>query len=177
MGFGFNLGMIFIVLPLTGILFFKWLLSNKRIYGLILGSIWLGIICIVLLSLILRPFFETVELDSNDYYGTFVIDRSRFSGEQADWQYNHFRFTLTENDSIFFYVTDHDKVLETYKGSISFRKPYSSARLVINMEQPIPHVLSSDPTTFRNTSDFYLVFYSPKFRNMFFKKGDWTMIE
>jgi len=176
MGFGFNLGMIFIVLPLTGILLFIWLISRKRIFGIFLALIWGGIFSLIIISFGLRPFFEKIVLDKEDYYGEYIINRAYFSGSQSDWQYNHFRFEITKDDSIFFYKTDDENILATHKGVITYPKPYNSARLDINMNQPTHHVISSNPTTYRKVWDFYLVFYSSKFNNMFFTKGEWKPI-
>jgi hypothetical protein len=39
------------------------------------------------------------------------------------------------------------------------------------MEQPTHHIMTSNPTTYRSAWSFYLVFYSPKFNNVYFKKG------
>jgi hypothetical protein len=45
-----------------------------------------------------------MELDKEDIYGNYVIDRDICSGKQADWQYNHYRFKITEeNKNIFLY--------------------------------------------------------------------------
>src|SRR4051812_5379886 len=41
-------------------------------------------------------------------------------------------------------------------------------KLIINMEQPTHHILTSNPTTYRSAWSFYLIFNSPKFGNMFF---------
>ncbi len=53
--------------------------------------------------------------------------------ENEDWQYNNFRFKIKKNDSLYFYITDGQKINETYKGMISTLAPYKSARLVIEM--------------------------------------------
>ena len=179
MGFGFNLFFIFILVPLTGILLIAWLLSRKLWIGKILGFIWLGIFGLVLLSGIVRWLTSKTELDKDDYYGEYVINRDYFQGKQTDWQYNHFRFEITDNDSILFYVTDNEKVLKTYRGTIKTTDPrnYRSARLIIEMEEPTHHILTSNPTTYRSAWDFYLVFKSPKFYNVFFEKGKWKLIE
>jgi hypothetical protein len=176
MGFGFNLGMIFIVLPLTGILLLIWLVSQKRIFGVFLAVIWGGIFGLIILSFGLRPFFEKIVLDKEDYYGEYIINSAYFTGSQSDWQYNHFRFEITKDDSIFFYETDDENILTTHKGVITYPKPYNSARLDIKMNQPAHHVTSSNPTTYRQVWDFYLVFHSTKFDNMFFKKDTWKPI-
>ena len=177
MGFGFYLLFIIILLPLTGILLIAWLLSKKLFYGKALGLIWLGFIGLVLLSGIAGWLTSKTQLDKDDYYGEYVINRDYFKGEQTDWQYNHYRFEITEEDSIFFYVTDKEKILETFRGKITTTTPYDSARLIIEMEQSTHHILTSNPTTYRSTWDFYLVFKSPKFHNVFFKQGKWRPIE
>ena len=177
MGFGFNLFFIFILVTLTGILLIAWLLFKKKWIGKILGFIWLGIFGLALLSGIGQWLTSKTELDKKDYYGEYVINRDYFKGEQTNWQYNHFRFEITDEDSIFFYVTDKEKILKTFRGSIKTTTPYSSARLIIEMEQPTHHIMTSNPTTYRSAWDFYLVFKSPKFYNVFFEKRKWKPIE
>lgn len=106
-----------------------------------------------------------------------MINRDYFKGEQCDWQYNHFRFEIAENDSIYFHVTEGQKILETYKGRISTTTQYSSARLIISMQNPTHHIMKSNPTTYRSAWSFYLVFDSERFDNVFFKKGKWKPIK
>ncbi|MBL3655331.1 hypothetical protein [Fulvivirga sediminis] len=177
MGFGFNLFFIFILVPLTGILLIAWLLSRKLWIGKILGIIWLGIFGLALLSGVFQWLTSKTELDKEDYCGEYVVNRDYFEGEQTDWQYNHFRFEITNYDSIFFYVTEKENILKTFRGTIKTTTPYSSARLIIEMEQPTHHIMTSNPTTYRSAWDFYLVFKSPKFHNVFFEKGKWKPIE
>lgn len=176
MGFGFNLGFIFIILPLTIILLLIWALSGKKIFGKTLGLIWLGLIGLVVLSLTIHTLTAKKELEKKDYFGEYVIDRNYFKGKHANWQYNNFSFEIRQDDKIYFYVTDKDKILKTYKGTISTLTPYSSERLVINMEQPTIHIMKSNPTIYRSAWSFYLVFHSNKFNNMYFKKGTWKPI-
>jgi hypothetical protein len=116
-------------------------------------------------------------LEKEDYFGEYTIDRDYFTGKQTDWQYNHYRFKIKENDSIYFYVTDREKINETYKGVISTLASYRSARLVIEMESPIHHVLTTNPTIYREAWGFFMVFKSPKFNNMYFRKAEWKPIE
>ncbi|WP_198342274.1 hypothetical protein [Pedobacter psychrophilus] len=119
------------------------------------------------------------ELNKNDYYGHYIINRDFFPGRQANWQYETYRFEIKKNDSIYFYVTNKEKILKTYRGTIQTTDPsqYSSERLIINMEQPIHHILKTDPTTYRSSWNFYLVFYSEKFNNLYFKKGKWRPLD
>ena len=178
MGFGFNLFFVFLLIPLTGILLLTWLLTKKKIFGKFIGFIWLGIIGLMFLALIVHWLTDKKELKKKDYYGYYVIDREFFRGKQADWQYNSFRFEIKENDSIYFYKTDKEKIIKTYKGTISTPGySYSSERLIIDFEQPVHHILTTNPTTYRRVWSFYLVFNSPKFNNVYFKKGKWKPID
>ena len=179
MGFGFNLFFIFILVPLTGILLVIWLTSRQQIIGKVIGFIWLGIFALALLSVTIQWLTAKTELDKQDYYGEYIINRDYFYGEQTDWQYNHFRFEITETDSILFFVTEKGKVLKTYRGTIKTSDPknHHSERLIIEMEKPKHHIMMSNPTTYRSAWGFYLVFNSPKFHNVFFKKGNWKIIE
>jgi len=140
------------------------------------GFIWLGIFGLVFLSGIIQWLNSKTELEKEDYYGEYIINRDYFEGEQTDWQYEHFRFEITEEDSLFFYVTDREKILKTFRGTIKTTAPYRSARLIIEMDEPTHHILSSNPTTYRSAWDFYLVFESQKFHNLFFEKGKWKPI-
>lgn len=172
MGFGFNLAMVFIILPLSALLLFISVVFRKYFFAKILAWMWIFIIAGAIFISIMNWAVSKTELDASDYYGEYVIDRDFFPGEQADWQYNHYRFEVTKDDSIFFYVTDHNKILHTYKGTVRFTNHISS-RMDIEMSEPVHHVVQSDPTTVRSAWSFYLVFYSPYYNNMFFKKGRW----
>lgn len=176
MGFGFNLFFTFILVPATIILLLIWLFSKKQIFGKTLGIIWLSIFGFALFSYTVKVLTSKKELKKKDYYGQYIVDRDFFAGNQADWQYNNFRFEIMENDSIYFYVTENEKILQTFRGTITTTQLYSSERLIVNMQQPTHHIVTSNPTTYRSAWSFYLVFESPKFKNVYFKKGEWAPI-
>lgn len=143
------------------------------------ARITLFFVALFTLAWVTSPFRTKMVLDKEDYYGEYIINRKYFPGKQADWQYNTFRFEIKENDSIYFYVTDQSKILEVFRGKIRTTDPrnYSSCRLIIDMEKPTHHILSDNPTTYRDVWNFYLVFESPKFHNVFFTKGEWEPID
>jgi len=176
MGFGFNLLFVTILIPATVILLLIWLFTKKILIGKILGFIWLGIISLAIITGIMRTVTSKMKLEKDDFYGQYTVDKAFYPGKQSDWQYNSFRFEIKNNDSIYFYVTNYEEVKHIYKGTITTLKPYSSERLVINMESPTHHILTTNPTIYRSTSNFYLVFNSPKFGNLFFSKGKWKRI-
>lgn len=139
------------------------------------GLAW-NIGAFIFFSGVIQRLTAKTELKKKDYYGEYIIDRDCFPGKQADWQYEHFRFEINEHDSIFFFVTNKEKIVRTFRGTVSTTHSNSSQRLIINMKQPTHHILSSNPTVYRSTWSFYLVFYSPKFNNVFFKKGRWKQL-
>jgi len=167
---------LFILAPLTGILLLAWLGTGNKIFGKVLGYFWVGLFGLFILGTIIRLLTDKEILQKKDYYGEYIVDRDYFPGRQADWQYNNFRFVI-KNDSIYFYVTDKEKIVKTYRGTITTSKPTISERLIINMEQPTHHIMTSNPTTYRSAWSFYLVLYSPKFNNVYFKKGHWKSLD
>lgn len=177
MGFGLNLFFAFIIIPLMGILLLAWIFTRKKVFGLALGSVLLGLLGIFSLLVVLNRITTKKDLEKKDYYGEYTIDRKHFPGKQADWQYNSFRFEIKPNDSIYFYRTNGEKIIQLYRGKITTTQQYQSQRLILEMDQPTHHILSENPTTYRSTWSYYLVFYSPKFNNVFFKKGKWKPIE
>ena len=173
MGFGFNLFFALFLLPLTLILLVIWALTSRAFFGKALGIIWLSIFALTLFSVLTRPLSKKKVLTQEDYYGEYVVDRSYFPGKQANWQYNTFHFDIKPNDSIYFYSTPKNGPAEVFKGTIATSAPYGSARLIVHMPKPTHHALTTDPTVYREVWDFFLVFNSPKFGNMFFTKGKW----
>ncbi len=165
--------LLFIIVPLTGILLLVGWMTNNKIFGKIAGYFWLGLLGLFIFGTIIRLLTDKTILKKKDYYGEYIVNRDYFKGRQADWQYDNFRFEIRENDSIYFYITDKEKTLKTYKGTITTTKPYDSQRLIINMKQPIHHIMTGNPTTYRSAWSFNLVFYSPKFNNVYFQKGQW----
>jgi len=166
---------IFLILPITIILLIIWAITQKRIFGKILGYFYLIIFGFAILGSLVNYFTSPKILTKNDYYGEYIIKRNFFKGQQTDWQYNHFRFEIKENDSIYFHFTEDEKILKTIRGKISTVKPYNSERLIIKMDSSF-HILETNPTIYREPFDFYLVFKSDKFNNVFFEKGKWKQL-
>ena len=111
---------IFVLAPITILLLLIWIFTGKKVFGKTLGIFWLCIFLLIASTLIHSYFTTPITLEQKDIYGEYVIDRTRFPGYQADWQYNHFRFEITNQDNIYLYVTEGNKILQTYKGTIVF---------------------------------------------------------
>ena len=167
---------IFILAPISILLALIWLFSGKKLFGKILGGFWLLIFLLIVTGRIIDYFTTPINLEREDIYGEYVIDRNKYPGFQADWQYNHFRFEITKNDSIYFYVTEGNTIVKTYRGSISFHPAYKRPRLIINIDEPRHHIIEDYPTLYRVPRNFYYVFDSPEFGNVFFTKGEWYEI-
>ncbi|PUV25477.1 hypothetical protein [Sphingobacterium athyrii] len=170
MGFGANLVFVYIFAPVLAILILYFILTGNRFVGKAIVSMIAGAIFLSLLSLFIQWVTAPKILKKEDYYGTYHVKRDLFPGEQTDWQYNTYTFEIKSNDSIYFKVLRANKVSEIYRGKIETITPYRSARLKLYMDFPTHHILDSDPTIYRNAWGFYLVFYSPKYNNVFFEK-------
>lgn len=171
--------LFFVIILFTTALLIAFILSKERVFLKTIGYLFVGVLGLAVLLEIVHWFNSKTELDKEDFYGEYVINRDYFKGKQTDWQYNNFRFEITEQDSILFHITDQEKIVKTYRGIIKTTHPdhYNSERLIVEMEQPTHHILTTNPTIYRSSWSFYLVFNSPEFNNVFFKKGKWEPIE
>jgi hypothetical protein len=171
-------GFVFIIFifPLTIILAIIWLLTKHKFFAYLIGMLWTGIFGLYSFS----PFWTKKKLEKDDIYGEYVIDRTKFSGKQADWQYEHFRFEITKDNDFIFYQTDNDEIIRSYKGKVEFLDNYyNEPRIVLHMNSKghRHHIIEDKPTLYRQVWTFYYVFNSPKFGNVFFTKGQWKPID
>ena len=171
-----TLFLVFLLL-ITFSFFIVGIITKNKKYIKLPLLFWCIILVLYLIALGMHHLNAKIVLEKEDFYGTYTIDRNYFPGEQANWQYNHFRFEIKENDSIYFNVTEGLDIIKTYKGKIYTRAPFKSARPVIRMEEPTHHILTTNPTIYRKSWNFMMVFKSPKFHNMYFRKGEWEEID
>jgi hypothetical protein len=176
-GFAFILIFGFILLPLTIVLAILRATSQKEVYGKAIGFIWLCVLGLIVFLTIFSELTNKKDLIQNDIYGEYIIDRSKYSGKQSDWQYNNFRFEITRQNDFLFYKTDKEKILKTYKGKVEFIDGFHSPRLLLKFDTSKLNILEQKPTLYRQVWTFYYVFNSSKFGNMFFTKGTWKPIK
>ena len=165
-----------VLLIFTIVFFAIGYITKKYIFAQAVVVAWAFIILLGVFSFLVRPFSQKKVLDPNDFYGTYIIDRTYFKGKQADWQYNHYRFEIKENNIVYFYETNGAEIVKIYKGTATFIETYPSARLAIYMEPSSYHITKTAPTVYRDIWNFILVFNSDKFSNMYFKKGTWQAL-
>src|SRR5690606_2685813 len=133
--------------------------------------LWSFLFLIILMVPILKRLHRKMEPEREDIYGTYCIDTTKFPGKQAKWQYEHIFFEIFPNDSIYFYETEGERIIRTHTGSIRFHPAYRRPRLIVTMDTAF-HITEQNPTLYRTTWDFYYVFDSRLWGNMFFKKGN-----
>ena len=84
--------LILFIFPLTIILLVIWAITRKKIFGKILAYFWLGLLGLFCLGTIIKLLTDKKELDKEDYYGSYIVNREFFKEKQTDWQYDNFRF-------------------------------------------------------------------------------------
>ena len=169
MGFGFNLfGFPLLILSTIG-LFIFFLISRKKITLTILGSLWGFTILIFIFGSIADHYRKPIRLTKQDIIGEYRIDKTFYPGKNANWQYKHFKFYITDKDSILFLIMKEKGIpLAFYKHKINYSDG-PPALWKINTDST-HHILKNQPTLYRGHDKFYYVFHSEKYGNMFFRK-------
>lgn len=174
----FGLAFLFIFFLIVSIiLFILKLIFKKKIFNTLNIAWWIFFVSIPFILMILSFFTSKKEVEKENIIGDYIIDRTKCSGKQADWQYNHYRFKITEDDKIYFYITNKEQIIKTIKGNVTYTHTSFSPHIKIEVEEPKFHILSKNPSLYREIWTFYYVFESSKFGNMFFTKGNWKSID
>ncbi|MCU0327698.1 MAG: hypothetical protein MUE53_01800 [Chitinophagales bacterium] len=183
MGKGIAILFYVIMLPTSGMLLLTWLATylkwKKHIALYVLMGFWGFFLCLIGLIWITEPILKPSILTQKDLIGNYVIDKSKFPGKQADWQYENFKFTITEDDLLIFKSKIYDTIwkIDTVKISYSSgyydldKREYCNKKIRIHSDSTNHHIIRDNPTLYRLTlGDFYYVFESEKFGNVFFRK-------
>lgn len=171
----FSLLTLLIPIIITSALLWLNRLTKNKIFKISAYGIWILIGLFFITVFFVNLLNSKTNVSKQDFYGSYIIDRNFFKGKNADWQYNHYRFEITKDDELKLYVTNNGKILKIYKRKIEFIEGIASPHLKIINENP-NFILESEPTLYRNSWDFYLVFNTKSYSNMFFKKGIWKPI-
>jgi hypothetical protein len=114
-----------------------------------------------------------MNVSRDNIYGTYVIDRTRYAGKQADWQYDHFKFKIEQPDKFTFYVMEKDSLVAFYRAKIKFSERFPRRIALELIDTPAHHIIAENPTLYREPYSFYYVFKSKKLGNVFFTKKKW----
>jgi hypothetical protein len=107
------------------------LIFKKTFFLKIMYGLWIIPFVLLLFMILINPFVTKMQLDKDEIYGNYVIDREKCAVKQADWQYNHYRFKITEDNKIHFYITENEKVVKTIMGMIKINEGGASPHLKI----------------------------------------------
>ena len=174
----FAIAFLFILFSFVSLLLFILkLIFKKKIFKTLNIGLWIFFFILPFIIMIIDLFNKKTEIEKKDIYGSYVINRDKCSGKNADWQYNHYRFKITEENKIYFYITEKENITKTIEGTVEFKEGYKSPHIKFNFEEPKFHILAENPTLFREIWTFYYVFESNKYGNMFFTKGKWKAID
>ena len=113
-------------------------------------------------------FYNYFPITKDRVVGKYEIDTSFYSGKNAEWQKEHFKFEITSDDKFIFF----EKLADG-----SFKKTYAdlhwyrnSPPMLFRLNLNSPHeLIDTYPGLYRGNRKFYYVFET-KFGNMFYRK-------
>lgn len=103
--------------------------------------------------------------------GEYRIDKDFYPGVNAEWQFAHYKFFITKEDEIIFIcMNDKGNTRKIFKHKISYIDGPPALWKI--QSDSTHHIIQNQPTLYRSHNDFYYVFNSTKYGNMFFRKSD-----
>ncbi len=163
--------LIFIVFPIiliTLVLLAGFVFTRKRKYLATLGAIWFFAIGGYSILLIIAHFNKPIQLKQQDIYGDYRIDTNFYPGANARWQYNRYRFAITNKDSLLLHAYD---IYGRQQSTYGYKIRHSSSHFgTWSADSAKHHLLYHSPTLYRSHSSYYYVLKSTRYGNMFFRK-------
>lgn len=169
MGFGFNLIGFPILVASTIVLLVYYLASKKKIALFLLSGLLLMTTILITIGIISDYLNKPIQLTKQSIIGEYRIDTTFYPGKNASWQYKHYKFYITKTDSILFVVmNDNDEPFKIYSHKIAYSNTRNKLWSII--ADSTNKVISNQPILFRGHDNFYYVFKTKPFGNMFFRK-------
>ena len=180
MGKGIYIYLTFLI-PITIIFIIIWGIFRKKIIIKSIGIVWGIFMFLILLAITIGKIMQPIIIKNSDIYGEYIIDKTKFEGKQAEWQYENFKFKITESDELIFESKIYGNKWKSEKVKVTYssgyfddnKKEYCNRKIRINSDSTNSHIIQDNPTLYRKSFGFYYVFKSAKFGNVFFKKGKW----
>ena len=111
----------------------------------------------------IRYFEKPIRLTKEDIVGKYEVDTDFYPGLNANWQHNNYSFEITKNDK---FILNHSN-----GSQLSFDISWSSGPPFLwSIKNPNHQIISNQVTLYRSHFNFYYVFKSSKWGNMFFRK-------
>lgn len=168
MGFGFNIIVIPVLILFTGGAAFYYLYKRNKTALQLLAVLAGTVILLFVISIVKRRNEQPIPLSKKDIIGNYRIDKHFYPGRNTNWQYDHFRFTITSTDSIYFFITRKDTVIKIMKQKlVYFGGPPDLWRIE---GDSLHHIIKHPPVLYRGHKKFYYVFHSAHYGNIFFRK-------
>jgi ABC-type transport system involved in multi-copper enzyme maturation permease subunit len=170
MGFGFNLfGFPLLLLATAGLIIYAVAKQSWKPL-LVVAGLWGLTILMFALASIADYNRKPIRLTRQDVIGEYHIDTNFFSGANARWQYDHYKFYITNNDSILFTVSNDKGVPQKlYRHKVTYSGGQPTLWKI--SADTTHHIIRQQPTLYRGHNKFYYVFRSDKYGNMFFRKN------
>jgi hypothetical protein len=163
-----------IMIPCSIILLLSWIVTwiqkGNHFPAIILSGIWIFYIGGVAVLYLIAPFIKPMKITKADYYGIHKTDLKKFSRFQAEWQYNNYQITINKDGFLRLYkLIQEPELIDSVK--FEFTSHYTNPRIRLITDSTNHHIISESPTLYREPfNNFYLVFNSKKYGNMFFRK-------
>ena len=159
--------------PVTILLFLVGIIFRQKVILKSIVLIWILIIGLMLLAALAEYINTPKRVKESDLFGEYVIDKTKFGGKQADWQYENYKFEIKPNRTLIFSQLQNNGRFKSEIVNVKIYDDGVRSYLNILSTKKNSHVIQQSPTLFRKRFCFYYVFHSKKFGNMFFEKGTW----
>lgn len=173
---------VILILATSVILLFNWYNNSRKNRTQQSGYFLIFLWTLFIIFTFNISFFEPVILTKSDIIGKYVIDKNKFPGLQANWQYDNYRLEITSDNQLIFESKIYENHWKKEILPISFstgyfdleKEVYCNRKLRVHSNNENHHIIKDNPTLYRKRfNSFYYVFYSEKYGNVFFKKGNW----
>ncbi len=170
MGFGFNIFVFPALLLISFGFIVVYIFARKKILLRLLLGVW-ALVFLFILIISVKDFYQRpMHLTKQEIIGEYRIDTTFYPGRNARWQYERYRFFITDQNMILFKILN--KTGSTDK-EYSYKIKYfdwSPDLWSIESTDTTFHIIKHRPELHRTHSRFYYVFHSHRFGNMFFRK-------
>ena len=93
---------------------------------------WIMLFLLIVFLSVMKLFTTKMKLKQHKIYGEYVVDKNKFAGKQADWQYNNYRFEIKKDNKI--YVLTKNLLLNRFKRLFSCFLVHKCAMKTLNFD-------------------------------------------
>ena len=148
--------------------FLIWTANGNKIFGWVFvttSALPFGIAGLLVIALTISWIDSPTQPSKSDIIGHYEIDRSRYPGPEADWQHTHYSMEITAQEVV---LRDHH-LNQVWRGDIKwFIQP--DYRWKFKSLEKRHHLVVDGPALYRNRFNYYYVFKSRHYGDVFFVK-------